>query len=217
MIKTTRGLQHLAIVLILVMTMTSASVLKINNTTTASTNQHPLFQFYQVVNPLEVYQTEKFNLSISITNIYFEDVLNASFQYQIPEEIEYLSSTLPELEYNNETETLNNKFGIISVNQNIQFSITYNVTSSDTKAITLPGINVTCLLQNGIKATRISNEVNIFLKGEPDITEEEILKPIPSATISAHPMFSVLGILFPLLAYGISIVVMRRLRKYPQS
>ncbi len=215
MLKNSRGFQQIFCLLILIITVYTASISKTEANPFFIVNQHPVLQVYQVANPLEVYQTEQFNVSVSITNVYFEDVLNMTATTSIPNELELLSSSIPELDLENNSEDFYYNFGPIALNQNINFTLTYNVTSEAIKTLTLEGLNVSFRLQNGIESYRITNQIDILLKGERDVTPIKPLKPIPTGTIPAEPILSIFGYLIPLIIYGFSIIIMRRFRKYP--
>jgi hypothetical protein len=170
-----------------------------------------------------VYHAEQFNLSLSILNVYgFEDILNVSILVKIPEELEIISTNLPNLNISNVTDELNHEFGRLSIDGMIRFRIKYNVTSTETKSIDLQSVNVTYKLKNGITGFVLSNEEKIGLRGEKLSTTTASLQPIPVGviteidlgfiTIPTSPFFSVIGYLIPLLFFGLSIVVLRRLR-----
>ncbi|MFX0206102.1 MAG: hypothetical protein ACFFDT_08940 [Candidatus Hodarchaeota archaeon] len=170
-----------------------------------------------------VYHAEQFNMSLSILNVYgFEDVLNVSINVKIPEELQIISMNLPDLDPSNVTDELNYTFGRLSIDEMIRFRITYNVTSTETKSIALQSVEVTYQLKNGISGSVMSNTENIGLRGIKQTTTTALLRPIPIGiiteidlgfiTIPASPFFSVIGYLVPLLFFGMSIIVLRRLR-----
>ena len=170
-----------------------------------------------------VYHAEQFSMSLSILNVYgFEDVLNVSINVQIPEELAILSTNFPDLNTSNVTDDLNHTFGLLSIDEMIRFRITYNVTSTETKSVSLQSVRVNFKLKNGISGFVMSNSENIGLRGKKLTTTTASLQPIPVGeiteidlgfiTIPVSPFFSVIGYLVPLLFFGMSIVVLRRLR-----
>lgn len=170
-----------------------------------------------------VYHAEQFNMSLSILNVYgFEDVLNVSINIKIPEELQIISMNLPDLDPSNVTDELNHTFGRLSIDEMIRFRITYNVTSTETKSIALQSVKVTYQLKNGISGFVMSNTEDIGLRGIKQTTTTALLQPIPIGviteidlgfiTIPTSPFFSVIGYLVPLLFFGMSIIVLRRLR-----
>ncbi|MFW9903609.1 MAG: hypothetical protein ACFFFH_04705 [Candidatus Thorarchaeota archaeon] len=170
-----------------------------------------------------VYHAEQFNMSLLILNVYgFEEILNVSIIVKIPEELEIISTNIPDLDTSNVTDELNYGFGDLSIDGMIRFRISYNVTSTETKSIALESVKVTYQLENGISGSVMSNTEDIGLRGKKLTTTTESLQPIPVGVISelnlgfitipSSPFFSVIGYLIPLLFFGMSIVVLRRLR-----
>jgi hypothetical protein len=170
-----------------------------------------------------VYHAEQFNMSLSILNVYgFEDLLKVSINVKIPEELEIISTNLPDLDTSNVTSELNHTFGLLSIDEMIRFRITYNVTSTDTKSIAIQSVKVSYQLKNGISGFVMSNTEDVGLRGKKLTTTTALLEPIPVGeltaidlgfiTIPSSPFFSVIGYLVPLLFFGMSIVVLRRLR-----
>jgi hypothetical protein len=125
-----------------------------------------------------------------------------------------LSSSIANLEVENDANEFIHEFGTLPEDQNINFSVSYNVTSAETKTITLESVNVTFIIPRlNLEDFQLSESIDILLKGERDVTIIESTAPIPSGTISADPILSVIGYLVPLLAYGMSIIILRRLRR----
>lgn len=177
-------------------------------------------EVYQVAHPLSVYQGEQFNMSVSITNTRFEDVLDVNLEGQIPSEVEFLSSTIPDMVPENDTseddKIFRYNFGTIIRQEYERFTIKYNVTSNKTATITIPRFNVSYRLLNGYESFILAeptDPIKILLKGEPGVTQEPDLRPPPSGTIAADPIFPVIGYLLPILTFGMSVFVMRRLLK----
>jgi hypothetical protein len=175
-------------------------------------------QVYQVAHPLSVYQGEQFNMSVSITNVYVQDVLDINLTTRIPSEVEFLESTIPDLvpqdDPTAEDQILRYYFGTVLVQDYRRFTITFNVTSDSTSTMAIPAINVSYRLVNGIESFVLSDPISpieILLKGKTGITQESGLLPIPSGTIVAGPIFPVIGYLLPFLAFGVSVFIMRRL------
>lgn len=167
-------------------------------------------------------------MSLSIKNVYgFEDVLNVSINVKIPEELEinstFIDNTiLTDLDLENVTDELDHDFGLLPVDNTIRFKIIYNVTSTETKSIAIPSINITYRLESGITGFVKSNSEDIRLSGKKLSTTTESLLPIPIGTINelnlvfmkfpAASFFSFIGYLFPLLSFSMSIIVLRRIR-----
>lgn len=185
------------------------------------TNGHPLttntipVQIYQVASPLTVYQNDQLNASVSVTNTYFEDITNITISGEILSDLEFLFSTEPDLDstIENDSEEFEYHFGPLQSNEILLFSITFNVTSSDTKQIELPAMNVSFQLQNGIDGYLLSNGVTVFLKGKREVTTTTTLPPLPKGTIQAPLILIVAGYMLPIVVFGISALIMRRFRK----
>ncbi len=180
----------------------------------AQINAAPPVQAYQVASPLTVYQGDQLNASLSITQVYFEEIYNVTINTAILKEVKFLFSNIPALDADitNETDEFTYNFGILDVDEKILFTATYNVTSSDTKEVFLPSFNVTFQLRNGEERFVETNLIQIFLRGERETSETESLKPTPFFNIPADPFFSIIGLTLPLFAFAISIAFMRRLR-----
>jgi len=129
---------------------------------------------------------------------------------------------IPDFDLENVTDELYHDFGQLSIDEMIRFGVTYNVTSKETKSITIQSVNVTYQLKNGIRGFILSNTEDIGLRGIKLTKTTESLRPIPVGEIEelnlvfmkipAAPFFSIIGYLLPLLFFSISIVVLRRLR-----
>ncbi|UCE14186.1 MAG: hypothetical protein JSV04_03165 [Candidatus Heimdallarchaeota archaeon] len=172
-----------------------------------------VIRVYQVANRKTVYYTEQFNVSISIVNEDFWPVVNISLKVVIPSEAEYISSSRPDLdlEIEEDAEEFEYNFGTIDCDEKILFSVTYNVTSTKVKTITLEAVNVTFERLNGIQDFSLSESVDIGLRGKLETTTTTTLRPLPLGEEPAHPIFSVVGYIIPLIAFSISILVYRRL------
>jgi len=170
-----------------------------------------------------VHHAEQFNMSLSILNVYgFEDIQKVSITVKIPEELELILVNIPDFDLENVTDELYHDFGQLSIDDDIRFRATYNVTSKETKSIIIQAVNVTYQLKNGIRGFVLSNTEDVGLRGIKVTKTTELLRPIPVGEIDeldlvfmkipAAPFFSIIGYLFPLLFFGMSIVVLRRLR-----
>lgn len=214
MVKNSKVQRQGIIILILIIGISFGSIIQINSVPLAITVD-PL-TVYQVANPDSVYQNDQLNLIVSITNSKeFENVENVTVLVRIPSEIEYVSSSIVNLEVENDANEFIYDFGTLPENQNINFSVVYNVTSAETKTITLESVNVSFIIPrlNFERDFQLTEPIDILLKGERDVTTTESIAPIPSGTISANPILSIIGYLVPLLAYVMSIIVLRRLRR----
>jgi hypothetical protein len=171
---------------------------------------------YQVTNAPDnsVYQKDQFNLIVSITNReQIPYVENVTAFVQIPPELEFLSSSIMDLEVEEDASEFNYNFGRLKIGQNVNFSVTYNVTSDVAKTITLRRVNVTFRVLETVDDFQVSETIDMLLKGPRDLTTTVSIAPIPSGTIPAHPILSVIGYLLPILAFGISVVILRRFRR----
>ena len=170
-----------------------------------------------------IYHAEQFNMSLSILNVYgFEDIQSVTITVKIPEEFELILVNIPDFDLENVTDELYHDFGQLSIDGDIRFRATYNVTSKATKSVTIQAINVTYQLKNGIRGFVLSNTEDIGLRGVKLTKTTELLRPIPVGEIDeldlvfmkipASPFFSIIGYLIPLLFFSMSIVVLRRIR-----
>ena len=184
-----------------------------------------VLQIHQVINTLTAYQAEQFTVSLTIYNVYgFKDVLDVSIKVKIPEEVEFLSSSEPDLdlEIKDNSEEFDYNFGKLRIDESIRFSVIYNVTSAETKSVTLEAVNASFRLENGITGWVLSNTESIGLRGKQLITTTESLLPIPNGEINEIdfgsfkipiiPILSIIGYLLPLVFFGVSIIVLRRIR-----
>lgn len=178
----------------------------------ASTTSTNSIQIYQVANPLQVYQNDQLNVSLSITNTYFQEILNVSVSVEIHDDLEFLFSSEPDLNttFVNDSTEIDYTFGTLELNGVILFSLTYNVTSSGIKSIEIPSIKVSFETQNG-PDDKYSNSVSVFLKGKRIETTTTILPPTPKGEIDA-PIFLILaGYSIPIVIFALSAFIMRRI------
>ncbi|UCG90537.1 MAG: hypothetical protein JSU57_02055, partial [Candidatus Heimdallarchaeota archaeon] len=85
-------------------------------------------------------------------------------------------------------------------------------------------VNVSYRLENGITGSIFSNSESIRLNGKRVTTMTESLLPIPKGEIneidlgafkfSVIPIFSIIGYLLPIIFFGVSIIVLRRIRYF---
>ncbi len=111
---------------ILTLTLIHSSIIQLNGhtqETSAST-----LQTYLIVNPEELYQNDHFNMSLSITNIRYEDVLNVSINIQIPNEIEFISSSVADLEVEDDSSELDYTYGLLKFDEAFIFTPSSNPT-----------------------------------------------------------------------------------------
>lgn len=220
----TRIQRHGIAILLLIIGILCGSV--IQSSSHSSGIAVKVLQVHQVVNTLTVYQAEQFTMSLSITNVYgWQDTFNVSITVKIPEEIEFLSSSEPDLnlKIENDTDEFDHNFGTLRIDETIHFSVNYNVTSDQTKSITLQSVNVSYQLEDGlITGYLLSNTQDIGLRGKRLTTTTELLLPIPKGErseidlgglkIPAIPFLSTVGYLLPLIAFSISVIIFRRIR-----
>ncbi len=199
------------ILFIFTLTLLHSSIIQLNGhtqETSAST-----LQTYLIVNPEELYQNDHFNMSLSITNIRYEDVLNVSINIQIPNEIEFISSSVADLEVEDDSSELDYTYGLLKFDEAFIFTVTYNVTSSSTQTLTLEGANVSFRLIEGFPDYTISNSVNLGLNGVRDKTDTATLLPLPPGPISPDDILIIFAYIFPIGVFGLTIFILRRLRR----
>ncbi|WP_455143113.1 hypothetical protein [Candidatus Hodarchaeum mangrovi] len=168
---------------------------------------------YQVADPITVYQTEQFNLSISVTNIYFEDFYNVSLKIIVPSQIEFLNSSKTGTEFNNETDEILYHIGNLSVSYNFQLTIIYNVTSDNIETLVLPEVEVTFYFENGISGSiKSSSNIEISFRGKKITTTTTSLRPIPTGTIDPPPFIELLIFIIPLAAFTFVVFALRKLK-----
>ncbi len=208
MVQGTRIQRRRFIVLILIIGAISGSTFQVNSHPSDVTVV-PL-QLIQVANSLTAFKADQINVSISITNVYFQDILNVSMTVTIPSEVEFLNSSATDLEIEKDAEKFDYTLGTLQVEKKAIFSITYNVTSSESISITLQPVNVSFQLLNGISGYELSNSEEILLKGERIVTTTQSLLPIPKGKTPANPILPIIGYLLPLIVFSLSVVVLRR-------
>jgi hypothetical protein len=199
------------LIFLLLLTLAYGSVIQ-SNGYTREIQAGPL-QHYLVANPEEVYQRDHFNMSLSITNIYFEEVLNVSIHVTIPSEVEFINSTISDLTVENESLEFDYQIGTVAVDEKLLMSFEYNVTSPSTETINFVGVNVSFKLLNGLSTYEITNSVNILLKGVQIDTDTGTLPPKQIGTIKADDIIIIMAYLLPIMFFGLSVVIMRRLRR----
>ena len=177
-----------------------------------SINASPLI-LYQVADHITAYQTEQFNLSISLTNIYFEDFFNVSLKINVPSQLEFLNSSKIGTEYNNETNEIFYHIGDLAVSFNFQLTLIYNVTSDAIQTLVLPEVEVTFYFENGISGTIESqSSIEISLRGKKITTTTTSIKPIPTGTIEPLPFIELIIFLIPIVAFISAVFVLRKLK-----
>ena len=211
MVQGTRIQQRRQIVLILLVSALIGSTFHVNGNSSNITVV-PL-QLVQVADPLTAFKADQINVSISIANVYFQDILNVSMEITIPSEVEFVNSSVSNLEIEKDAEKFDYTFGTIQVEKKVMFSFTYNVTTSDSRSMTLQPVNVSFQLLNGISGYELSNSEEILLKGERVVTTTESLLPIPRGEIPANPILPIIMYLLPLIAFSISVVILRRIKQ----
>ncbi|MHA1213840.1 MAG: hypothetical protein ACTSR2_10015 [Candidatus Hodarchaeales archaeon] len=168
---------------------------------------------YQVADPTSLYQTDQLNVSISLTNIYFQDLINVSIETKVLSQVEFLFSSEENIEYDNETNQISYFVGNLAVDQKILLTLTYNVTSEKIESVTLPDVQVSFVFQNGITGTvKSSSEIEIFFKGKKTVSTTASLKPIPTGTIPPPPFIELVIFSLPILAFAFTILIYRVLK-----
>jgi len=184
----------------------------VTNGQKAAIDASPLI-LYQVADPITVYQTEQFNLSTSVTNIYFEDLYNVSLKIKVPFQIEFLNSSKIGTEFNDETDEILYHIGDLSVSFNFQLTLVYNVTSDTIETLVLPEVEVTFYFENGISASIESkSSIEISFRGKKITTTTTSLRPIPTGTIEPPPFLELLIFLIPLAAFTLTVFIFRKLK-----
>lgn len=196
---------------LLLLTLVYGSVIQ-SNGETQEIQAAPL-QHYLVANPEEVYQRDHFNMSLSITNNYFEAVLNVTIHVTIPSEVEFINSSISDLNVENDSKEFDYQIGTIAIDEKLLISFEYNVTSPSTETISFQGVNISFHLLNTISTYEISNSVNILLKGIQIDTNTATLLPKPIGTIKVDDVIIIVAYLLPIVFFGLSIVIMRRIRR----
>jgi hypothetical protein len=79
--------------------------------------------------------------------------------------------------------------------------------------LTLQGANVSYQLLNGISSYHISNSVDISLRGVRAVTDTNTLPQLPEPTYEAEDYQILIAYILPIAAFGVSVVVLRRLRR----
>ncbi|MHA2244084.1 MAG: hypothetical protein ACXADY_03875 [Candidatus Hodarchaeales archaeon] len=215
--------RHGITILFLIISILCGSV--IQSSSHSSVTAAKVLQAHQVVDTLTAYQTEQFTVSLSITNVYgWQDILNVSITVYIPEEVEFLYSSESDLDQiiESDTDRFDHNFGTLRIDETIHFSANYNVTSDQTKSITIRTVNVSYQLENGIIGNILTNTQEIGLRGRKLTTTPESILPIPIGKrseidlggfkIPAIQFFSIVGYLLPLMVFSMNIIIFRRIR-----
>lgn len=217
-------MKQLGVIILLILTGITCSS-SIQSRSYSSGGTASVLQAHQVVNTLTAYQAEQFTVSLSIYNVYgFDDVYDVTMNAKIPQEVELLSSSEPDLNsrIENLTDEFDYYFGTMSIDEIFYFSAIYNVTSAETRSIVIPIVNVSFRLENGITGFSLSNQEEIGLRGKRLTTTTELLIPIPEGELTmidlglikipAIPILSITGYLLPILFFSMSTIVLRRIR-----
>ena len=188
-------------------------------------------QLYLGTNHDEVYQCDHFYMNLSLTNIYFEVILNVTLEFKIPVEVEFLNSSRSDFEVENDSTTFDYTIGTLSIDENVVIQIEYNVTSPSTKTVTFNGVNVSYHLINGIHIFDISNTVEILLKGvrltsesttttpTTGISNNSISSQSSSSSIASNGLDSKVEItqgfnFLTIISFSFGIVLFRRRRNH---
>ncbi len=202
--------RYVFIVFAVIILVISGSILQ-SKGSSLDNNYYP-FQLIMVADPEEAYQNDHIDISLSITNIHFDEILNISVEFDDHQDLEFLNSSIPNLDIENETDERSYPIGNLQVDDYFLFSVEFNVTTDDTKTITIDGMNVSYHLRNGLSSYVISNTVAILLKGEQKVSETDS-RPTPPKYDSPDDSIVYFAYLFPIIMFGVSIVVLRRLRR----
>jgi hypothetical protein len=180
-----------------------------------STNATLPVQIYQVASSLYVYQNDQLRVSVSVTNTDVFDIPNLTISANFHSDLEFLFSSEPTLDstIGNDPNKFSHHFGMLYNNSAILFSITFNVTSSERTDITIPSMNVSYILLNGIEGYLFTNDVDIFLAGVEQLTEVPLFPQIPKGKIKPNVVLTIGGYMLPVVIFGLSAFIMRRKRK----
>lgn len=204
--------QRLALLFfIVIILIVNGSILQ-SKSTPQDNNYYP-FQLYMVASPEAAYQNDHFNMSLSITNIHFEEILNVSLQFEVHEDLEFIKSSELDLEAENDSSEMDYTVGALEVDEIYLIRLEFNVTSSDTKTITVEGITVNFQLLNGLSSFVISNSVNILLKGEQVTSQSNTLPTLPSDLTPPDDSLIFFAYFLPIVMFGISVFILRRIRR----
>ena len=198
-------------IFLLVLTLFYGSIYQ-SNGYTQEIQATPL-QHYLVANPEEVYQRNHFNMSLSVTNIYFEEVLDVTIHVSIPNDVEFINSSISDLNVENDSLEFDYQIGTIAVDEKHLITFEYNVTSPSTETINFEGVNVSFKLLNGISDYDITNSVNILLKGVQINTNTATLPPKQIGSIKVDDIVIIVAYILPIVFFILSVVIMRRLRR----
>ncbi|PWI46666.1 hypothetical protein CEE45_15680 [Candidatus Heimdallarchaeota archaeon B3_Heim] len=196
---------------IVIILIVNGSILQAKSTP-HDNNYYP-FQLYMVASPEAAYQNDHFNMSLAITNIHFEEILNVSLQFEVHEDLEFIKSSELDLEAENDSSEMDYTVGTLEVDEIYLIRLEFNVTSSDTKTITVEGITVNFQLLNGLSSFVISNSVNILLKGEQVTSQSNTLPPLPSDLTPPDDSLIFFAYILPIVMFGISVFILRRIRR----
>ncbi|MHA1975940.1 MAG: hypothetical protein ACW98F_05165 [Candidatus Hodarchaeales archaeon] len=210
MIRNLKGQRYVILVFAVFIVIVNGSILQ--SKSIPQDNDNYPFQLYMVASPESAHQNDQFNMSLAITNIHFKEISNVSVQFKIHNDLEVVSS-VPSFDLENDSSEVRYTIGSLDVYETYLFRVEYNVTSSDTKTISVEGMNVSYLLQNGLSSFIISNTVDILLKGAQVVSETNTLSTIPSNLTPPDDSLIYFAYLLPIVMFGISIVILRRLRR----
>ena len=212
MFRNLKSQRIVLILFILSLVLIHSSITQINGNA-QKTEANPIKTFL-LANPETLFQGDHFNVSLSITNMYFEDIINVSLNMVIPDEIEFINSTLEDLVVEKDATELNYDYGKLEVDKNIIITSVFNVTSSDTKTIVIEGINVSYRHINGISSYTISNNVDLLLSGEKSKFITTSLAPLPSGTIPPNEILIIFIYVLPIAVFGVTAFILRRIRRF---
>jgi hypothetical protein len=199
--------------LLLLLTLVYSSIIQLKGDTQEiqdATQQH-----YWLSTPGNIYQGDQVNMSFSIKNVHIQVILNVTIHVTIPNEVEFVDSSFSDLNVENDSTEFEYQIGTIPVDEILFMSFEYNVTYSGPGTdITFEGVNTSFQLSNQIDPEpEISNSVDVLLKGPRVDTSTTSLPPRQIGTIDADDVIIFVAYLIPIAFFGMSIVVMRRIRR----
>ncbi|MHA2237510.1 MAG: hypothetical protein ACXAB2_03950 [Candidatus Hodarchaeales archaeon] len=154
------------------------------------------------------------NGSVDKINAYYEEIPNITIKITIPTELEFLNSSVHGLNVDGDATEFSYDLGSLELDEKVLFTVVYNVTSNIVKnPLTLQGANVSYQLLNGISSYHISNSVDISLRGVRAVTDTNTLPQLPEPTNEAEDYQILIAYILPIAAFGVSVVVLRRLRR----
>lgn len=156
------------------------------------------------------------NITLTITNKYFEQVKNVTFEENIPTEFDAINSTAktltPMIKYTEDTREINHTWNSLEIGEIVKFWTVYRVTTNESKQVTFRFTNVTFVTLDGIKGSEQSNLITVRI----DILSTDTVTGLPApktGTIPSDPWFPIFGLILPILLFYGSFYLVRQKKK----